>query len=65
MSITVTVWNECRHEKEDPEVQAVYPETIGVCIANNLDLDGFRTTVSTLDDPEQGLPQSLLDRTDV
>lgn len=65
MTIAVTVWNECRHEKEDEEVRLVYPETIGGCIANNLKNDGFETTLCTLDDPEQGLPQDLLERTDV
>lgn len=65
MSIRVTVWNECRHEKEDAVVQIVYPETIGNCISDNLGRDGFETSVCTLDDPQQGLPAELLDRTDV
>ena len=65
MSIRVTVWNECRHEKEDEEVQRIYPETIGGAIVDGLNDHDFRVTLKTLDDDEQGLPRSLIDDTDV
>ena len=65
MNIRVTVWNECRHEKEDEVVRLVYPETIGGAIADGLKSYGFEPTVKTLDDEEQGLPASLLADTDV
>ena len=55
--INVTVWNECRHEKEDADVQECYPETIGGCIVERLKPFGFNLTSATLDDPEQGWPQ--------
>ena len=65
MSIKVTIWNECRHEKEDEEVRRVYPESIGGAIADGLEPFGFQLTLKTLDDEEQGLPAPLLDATDV
>ena len=65
MTVNVTIWNECRHEKEDEEVRRIYPETIGGAIADGLDAYGYRLTLKTLDDDEQGLPESLLDGTDV
>ena len=68
MSIKVTVWNECRHEQEDEEVRRVYPETIGGAIVQGLEKDAerdFRLTLKTLDDDDQGLPETLLNDTDV
>jgi trehalose utilization protein len=35
-NIRVTVWNEGRHEKTDPQVAAVYPESIHGALANHL-----------------------------
>jgi len=65
MTIKVTVWNECRHEVEDEDVQRVYPETIGGCIVNGLEPYGFHLRLTTLDDEAQGLTDALLDDTDV
>ncbi len=65
MSLTVTVWNECRHEKEDEDVQQVYPETIGGCIVDGLAPYGFELNLKTLDDPEQGITAAQLENTDV
>ncbi len=65
MSIKVTIWNEGRHEKRDPEVAAIYPDRMDGAIAKGLEGQGFDITRVTLDDPEQGLPQALLDQTDV
>ena len=65
MTIRVTIWNEGRHEKTDPPVAAIYPGRIDGAIAAGLADRGFAIERATLDDPEQGLPQSLLDRTDV
>jgi len=63
--INVTVWNECRHEVEDLDVQEVYPETIGGCIVNMLKPFGFNLTLVTLDDEHQGLSNELIEQTDV
>lgn len=62
--INVTIWNEGRHEKRDPEVAAIYPDRIDGAIAAGLKGD-FSVTRTTLDDPEQGLPEALLNQTDV
>jgi trehalose utilization protein len=61
----VTVWNEYRHEKKDAEVAAVYPEGIHKAIAKGLAAPGFSARTATLDEPEHGLTQEVLDSTDV
>ncbi|QIB78532.1 trehalose utilization protein ThuA [Haloferax volcanii] len=63
--VTVTVWNEYRHEKEDDEVAAVYPDGIHATIAEGLREAGYDVQTATLDDPEHGLTESVLDDTDV
>lgn len=64
--IRITVWNEFRHEKKDAKVQAVYPEgihaQIGKFLRANSDLE-VRT--ATLDEPEHGLTNEVLAKTDV
>jgi len=61
----VTVWNEFRHEKTDPAVQAVYPDGIQVAIAAFLQKAGFPARTATLDEPEHGLTEAVLAETDV
>ncbi|GAB1422363.1 trehalose utilization protein ThuA [Anaerolineales bacterium] len=61
----VTIWNEFRHEKVHPEVQAVYPDGIHNAIAGFLADAGFTVKTATLDEPEHGLSESVLDQTDV
>ncbi|MEM9953490.1 MAG: ThuA domain-containing protein [Chloroflexota bacterium] len=61
----VTVWNEFRHEKESEIVQAIYPDGIHQVIADFLRDAGFDTGTATLDEPEHGLTQEVLDNTDV
>lgn len=65
-SIRVTIWNEYRHEKEEEAVRKVYPDGIHAALAAGLsaapDLD-CRT--ATLDEPEHGLTDEVLDSTDV
>lgn len=63
--LKVTVWNECRHEKEDELVREVYPETIGGCLVDGLQPYGFDLSLTTLDDDQQGLAPELIDATDV
>lgn len=65
MSVSVTIWNEHRVETEDPEAAVVYPEGIGQCIALALQNHGFKPVVTSLEQPEQGISQTLLDQTDV
>ncbi len=66
MAINVTVWNEFRHEKTDEEVKSLYPDGIHVYIKSFLDTEeDFNVTVCSLDEPDQGLPNELIDNTDV
>ena len=64
--INVTIWNEGRHEKTNPEVKAVYPDGIHNCIKEFLSTDEeLNIRTATLDDPENGLPEDVLESTDV
>lgn len=64
--INVTVWNEFRHEKENPKVQAIYPQGIHETIAEGLREDaGLKVRTATLDEPEHGLTDEVLNSTDV
>ncbi len=64
--IRVTVWNEFRHEKSSEEVGAIYPDGIHGCLAAMLkEKGGFQTGTATLDEPEHGLTEKVLDNTDV
>ncbi|USZ72709.1 ThuA domain-containing protein [Natronosalvus halobius] len=61
---TVTIWNEYRHERENDEVAAVYPDGIHATIAGFLEAD-HEVTTATLDEPEHGLTSDVLEETDV
>ncbi|WP_160135461.1 ThuA domain-containing protein [Halococcus salsus] len=62
---SVTVWNEYRHEKENDTVGEIYPKGIHTVIAGALESEGFETRTATLDEPEHGLTESVLNDTDV
>jgi trehalose utilization protein len=54
MAINVTVWNEFRHERQNPIVAGIYPEGIHGAIANALKTrDGLDVRTATLDEPNQ------------
>jgi len=62
----IVVWNEFRHEVNDPAVRQVYPDGIHAAIAQSLDrVDDFTVRTATLDEPEHGLPDEVLNETDV
>ena len=61
----VTVWNENRHEKLDEEVARIYPEGMHAPIAKHLEENGFSVRIATLDDPQHGLTEEVLEQTDV
>lgn len=65
--IRVTVWNEGVHEKRSERIAAVYPNGIHGAIAAGLKEigDEFEVRTATLDDPQHGLTQEVLDQTDV
>ncbi|AGB32387.1 hypothetical protein C488_12014 [Natrinema pellirubrum DSM 15624] len=62
--VAVTVWNEYRHEREDSDAAAVYPDGIHETIAEALAVDHDVRT-ATLDDPDHGLTADVLETTDV
>ena len=64
-SLNVTVWNEFRHEKQHDEVAKVYPDGIHQVIADALSTHGFNVKTATLDEPEHGLSEDVLNKTDV
>ena len=64
-ALRVTIWHEYRHEKHDEQVASVYPEGIHGALAKGLAPYGFDIHTATLDEPEHGLTQEVLDNTDV
>lgn len=66
--IRVTVWGENFHENRDESVRKIYPEgmhtTIAEGIRENLG-DRVEVRTATLDQPEHGLTQEVIDNTDV
>ncbi len=64
--IKVTVWNEFRHEKRYENVRAIYPNGMHATIKEFLEKqDDITCRLAALDDPECGLPQEVIDDTDV
>ena len=64
--IKVTVWNEFYHEQIEENVRNVYPEGIHKCIADFLGEEtDFEIKTATLDMPEHGLTEEVLNDTDV
>ncbi len=60
------MWNEFRHEKSSAECKSVYPNGIHEAIAGHLRGEPcFDVRTATLDEPEHGLTQDVLDHTDV
>jgi len=65
MAPRVTVWNEHVHEREREAVADVYPTGIHGTVAGFLGDAGFETRTATLQEPEHGLTESVLNDTDV
>ncbi|HMP72832.1 MAG TPA: ThuA domain-containing protein [Kiritimatiellia bacterium] len=64
--LRITIWNEYQHERENPGVQRIYPDGIHTTIANGLRAyPGLHLQTATLDQPEHGLTEAVLDATDV
>jgi trehalose utilization protein len=64
--LRVTVWNEYRHERSKPAVQAIYPRGIHQAIADMVVQEADMTVqTAVLDDPEHGLTDVVLADTDV
>ena len=64
--IRVTVWNEYIHDREDEGIRQVYPKGIHGCIGEFLGKnDDICVKYATLDMPEHGLTEEVLNETDV
>lgn len=64
--LNVVIWNEFRHEKTKEKVRDIYPDGLHAVIKSFLDTkEDLNVTLAALDDPDQGLPDSLLEQTDV
>jgi trehalose utilization protein len=66
--VRVTVWGENVHERNEPEVRALYPDGLHGAIAAGLSEllgDRVRVRTATQEQPEHGLSQDVLDDTDV
>ena len=64
--IRVTAWNEFRHERSNEYVKSIYPDGIHGLIKQFLETqDDIEVTLASLDDPDNGLPDEVLNNTDV
>jgi len=64
--IQVMVWNEFVHEKKNDAVKRIYPDGMHAAIGDALSAHpDIEVRTATLDEPEHGLPESVLDTTDV
>ena len=65
-TINVTVWNEFRHERHEEACRAIYPDGIHGLIKSFLDKEpDLNVRLAALDDPDNGLPDEVLNGTDV
>ena len=64
--LNVVIWNEFRHEKRYDHVKAIYPNGMHATIKEFLEKqDDIEVTLAALDDPDQGITDELLEKTDV
>ena len=66
--VRVTVWNEFVHERQHDSVRAIYPNGIHAAVAEGLHAslgDQISVRTATLDEPQHGLTEEILDQTDV
>ena len=63
--VKVTIFNEFRHEKQKESIRAIYPDGIHGAIKAGIEDEEILVRTVTLDDPECGLTQEVLDDTDV
>ena len=66
--LRVTVWGENVHERTEDDVRALYPRGMHAAIADGIAAllgDSVRVSTATLEEPEHGLTQAVVDDTDV
>lgn len=64
-TIRVTIWNEFVPERTNPEAARIYPDGIHKALAQGLEPYGFQIRTATLDEPEHGLTEEVLNQTEV
>lgn len=62
--MNITIWNEYRHEQENETIKQIYPDGIHQVIADCLSSE-HNVATATLDEPEHGLTDERLNKTDV
>ncbi len=66
MKINVTIWNEFRHERKNEAVKKIYPDGMHAAIGKGLSASkDLACRTATLEEPEHGLTESVLNGTDV
>ncbi len=66
MAISLLVWNEGRHEKQNRKVAEIYPQGMHGAIGGHLSKSAdLVVATATLDDHEQGCGERILNTTDV
>ncbi|MDR1531413.1 MAG: ThuA domain-containing protein [Clostridiales bacterium] len=64
--MNITIWNENYGETHDEEIRATHPEGIHGTLAGFLrEIPGSKVRTAVLQDPEAGLPDDILNSTDV
>lgn len=63
--MNVLIWNEFRHEQQDEEVAKIYPNGIHEAIRGFLETDDIHVETATLDEPNHGITDEKLAKTDV
>lgn len=63
--MNIVVWNENRHEKTNEAVRKIYPKGIHEAIKEFLITDFPNVQTATLDEPEHGLTDDVLNKADV
>lgn len=63
--MNITIWNEFYHEKVKDDVKKLYPDGIHGYIKTFLEDENTNVRLASLDDPDCGLTQEVLDDTDV
>lgn len=67
MTIRVTIWNEFVHERKHANVAEIYPQGIHAAITEGIGRiePDFSIRTATLEEPEHGLTEEVLQETDV